>query len=55
MDIKQIRSEGDYDRALRRVEELWDSPKNSARGDELEILATLIKAYERQHYPIDLH
>jgi HTH-type transcriptional regulator / antitoxin HigA len=54
MDIKPIRSEADYDRALRRVERLWDSPKNSPRGDELDILATLIEAYERQHYPIDL-
>ncbi|MGB8540609.1 MAG: transcriptional regulator [Candidatus Acidiferrales bacterium] len=54
MDIKRIRSEADYDRALRRVERLWDSPKNSARSDELDILATLIEAYERQHYPIDL-
>ena len=54
MDIKPIRSEADYDRALHRVEKLWDSPKNSSRGDELDILATLIEAYERQHYPIDL-
>jgi HTH-type transcriptional regulator/antitoxin HigA len=54
MDIKPIRSEADYDSALRRVERLWDSPKNSPRGDELDILATLIEAYERRHYPIDL-
>jgi HTH-type transcriptional regulator/antitoxin HigA len=54
MDIKPIRSEADYERALRRVEKLWDSPKNSPRGDELDILATLIEAYERRHYPIDL-
>jgi HTH-type transcriptional regulator/antitoxin HigA len=54
MDIRPIRSEADYDRALRRVERLWDSPKKSARSDELDILATLIEAYERQHYPIDL-
>ena len=54
MDIKPIRTEADYDRALRRVEKLWDSPKGSAQSDELDILATLIEAYERQHYPIDL-
>jgi HTH-type transcriptional regulator/antitoxin HigA len=52
MDIKPIRSEADYDRALRRVERLWDSPKKSARSDELDTLATLIEAYERDHYPI---
>jgi HTH-type transcriptional regulator/antitoxin HigA len=54
MDIKPIRSEADYERALRRVEKLWDSPKGSAGSDELDILATLIEAYERQHYPADL-
>jgi HTH-type transcriptional regulator/antitoxin HigA len=54
MDIKPIRSEADYERALRRVERLWDSPEGSARSDELDILATLIEAYERRHYPIDL-
>jgi HTH-type transcriptional regulator / antitoxin HigA len=54
MDIKPIRLEADYERALRRVEELWDSPEGSAEGDELDILTTLIEAYEREHFPIDL-
>ena len=54
MDIKPIKREADYERALRRVEELWDSAESSAESDELEILATLIEAYEREHYPIDL-
>jgi HTH-type transcriptional regulator/antitoxin HigA len=54
MDIRPIRKEQDYERALRRVEELWDSPEGSAESDELDILATLIEAYEREHYPIHL-
>ena len=54
MDIKPIRGEADYERALRRVEELWDSPEGSAESDELDILATLIEAYEQEHYPIEL-
>lgn len=54
MDIKPIREEADYERALRRVEELWDSPEGSVESDELDILTTLIEAYEREHYPIDL-
>lgn len=54
MDIKPIRGEKDYERALRRVEELWDSPEGSAESDEVEVLATLIEAYERDHYPIGL-
>jgi HTH-type transcriptional regulator / antitoxin HigA len=54
MAIKPIRCEADYERALRRVEALWDSPEGSAESDELDVLATLIEAYEREHYPIDL-
>lgn len=54
MDIKPIKREADHEHALRRVEELWDSPEGSTESDELEILTTLIEAYEREHYPIDL-
>ena len=54
MAIKPIRSEADYQRALRRVEALWDSRQGSPASDELDVLATLIEAYEREHYPIDL-
>ena len=54
MEIKPIRSETDYERALRRVEQLWGSPKGTAQGDELDVLATLTEAYEREHYPMDL-
>jgi HTH-type transcriptional regulator/antitoxin HigA len=54
MDIKPIRDEADYQRALRRVEELWGSKDGSAESDEMDIVTTLIEAYEREHYPIDL-
>jgi HTH-type transcriptional regulator / antitoxin HigA len=54
MEIAPIRSETDYDRALRRIEELWNARERSPESDELEVLATLVEAYERQHYPIDL-
>ena len=54
MDIKPIRDEADYEEALRRVEELWNSLEGSAESDELDILTTLIEAYEHEHYPIDL-
>jgi hypothetical protein len=53
MDIKPIRAEADYERALRRVEELWDAPDGSAESDELEMLAALIEVYEREHYPME--
>src|ERR1700676_4616080 len=54
MNVKPIRNEHDYDQALGRVEALWDSPKGSRESDELGVLVTLIEAYEREHYPIDL-
>jgi HTH-type transcriptional regulator/antitoxin HigA len=54
MDIKPIRGEADYERALRRMEELWNSREGSAESDELDILATLIEANEQEHYPIEL-
>jgi HTH-type transcriptional regulator/antitoxin HigA len=54
MEIKPIRNEQDYRNALSRVEALWDCPKPSPECDELDVLATLVEAYEREHYPIDL-
>jgi len=54
MLIRPIRSEADYDEALRRVEALWGSTSGTAKGDELDVLVPLIEAYERQHHPVDL-
>jgi HTH-type transcriptional regulator/antitoxin HigA len=54
MEIRPIRNEADYDQALGRVETLWGAAPQTAAGDELEVLVTLIEAYEREHYPIDL-
>ena len=54
MNIKPIKDERDYTTALRRVQELWNSPKGSAQGDELDVLVTLVEAYEREHFPVDL-
>ena len=54
MDIKPIKSERDYEQALQRVESLWKAPEGSAESEELDVLATLIEAYEREHFPIDL-
>jgi HTH-type transcriptional regulator / antitoxin HigA len=54
MDIKPIRGEADYERALRRVEELWNASEGSTESDGLDILATLIEAYEREHYTVEL-
>jgi len=54
MEIKPIKNERDYEEVLRRVESLWNSPEGSAAHDELDVLATLIEAHEREHYSIDM-
>jgi len=50
---RPIRSERDYDRALAEVEELRGAKAGTPKGDRLDILATLIDAYETEHYPMD--
>ncbi len=51
--LKPIRSEGDYEEALAEAGRLWGAPAGTPDGDRLDILATLIDAYEAQHYPLD--
>ena len=52
-DIKPIRSEADYEAALTEVERLWGARSGTPEGDRLDVLATLIDAYESEHHPID--
>lgn len=54
MNIKPIKTEQDYNEALERLEVIFDAPKGSPEGDELEILGILIENYEDAHFPIDL-
>ncbi|HET6545701.1 MAG TPA: transcriptional regulator [Rhodanobacteraceae bacterium] len=54
MDIKPIRTAADYRAALRDVESLMDAKARTPAGDRLDVLATLIEAYERHHFPMDL-
>jgi len=53
MEIKPIKTEKDYDRALERLELIFDASPNSKEGDEAEILSLLIENFENKHYPID--
>jgi HTH-type transcriptional regulator/antitoxin HigA len=53
MDIKAIKTEDDYNQALRRLENIFHAPVESNEGDEAEILSILIEKYEDEHYPID--
>jgi HTH-type transcriptional regulator/antitoxin HigA len=52
-EIHPIRSEADYEAALSEVERLWGACSGTPEGDRLDILATLIDAYESEHYPMD--
>jgi HTH-type transcriptional regulator / antitoxin HigA len=52
-ELKPIRSEADYESALAEVERLWGAKSGTPDGDRLDVLATLIDAYEAEHYPID--
>ncbi len=52
MDIHPVRTEAEYDAALLDVERLWGATAGTPESDHLEVLATLISAYEEQHHPI---
>ena len=53
MSIKPIKTEKDYQQALKRLEKIFDSRSGTKEGDELEILSMLIEKYEETKYPID--
>jgi HTH-type transcriptional regulator/antitoxin HigA len=52
-NVRPIRSKKDYEEALKEVERLWGARLGTAEGDLLDVLATLIDAYEAAHYPMD--
>ena len=52
MTIKPIKTNKDYQNALKRLEVIFDSKKGSPEGDELEILGILLEKYEDEHFPI---
>jgi len=54
MNIAPIRNEQDYQKALTRLEDIFDSKKGTEEGDELEILSILIDRYENENFPIGL-
>ena len=54
MDIKPIRTKRDYEGALRTIETLMTTKRGTAEGDQLDVLATLVEAYEAKHFPLDL-
>ena len=54
MEIKPIKTDADYRAALKEVESLMTAEPGTLEGEKLDILVTLIEAYERTHFPLDL-
>lgn len=52
MDIKPVRTSKDHRAALAEVERLWDAKPGTPEHDRLEVIVTLIEAYETKHHPI---
>lgn len=54
MDIKPIRNRRDYEAALRSIETLMTAKRGTPEGDTLDVLTTLVEAYEAKQFPLDL-
>jgi HTH-type transcriptional regulator/antitoxin HigA len=54
MDIAPVKSQRDYRRVLKEIEGLMSARRNTPQGDRLDVLVTLVEAWERKHYPLDL-
>ena len=50
MNIRPIKTEADYQAALKEIESLFEAAPNTPEGDQLEVLTTLVEAYEEQHF-----
>ncbi len=54
MHLKPIKTEAEHGAALREIERLWGAKEGTTDGDRLEILTTLVEAYEEARFPMDL-
>lgn len=54
MEIKPIKTQRDYKAALRAIEPLMTAKRNTPEGDKLDVLVTLVEAYEARRFPLDL-
>lgn len=54
MDIAPIKNQRDHRRALKEIEGLMTARRNTPEGDRLDVLATLVEAWEARRYPLDL-
>lgn len=53
MNIKPIKTKTDYRAALKEIESLMTAAPNTPDGEKLDVMATLVEAYEAKHYPLD--
>ncbi len=53
MDIKPIKTETDYEEALREIDRLMDAKLDTPEGDQLDVLTTLVEAWEQKHHQIE--
>ena len=54
MEIKPVKTKADYRAALKEIASLMSAKLNTPQGQRLDVLATLVEAYEAKHYPLDL-
>ena len=54
MQVTPIKSQRDYRRVLKEIESLMTAKRNTPEGDRLDVLVTLVEAWEAKHYPLDL-
>ena len=54
MEIKAIRTKADYRAVLKEIETLMSARADTPEGERLDVLATLVEAYEKKHYRFDL-
>jgi HTH-type transcriptional regulator/antitoxin HigA len=52
MNISQIKTQRDYRNALKDIEGLMSAKRNTPEGDRLDVLVTLVEAWELKHYPM---
>jgi len=53
MDIKPIKTEADYEAALEEIDRVMDAEPDTPEGDHLDVLTTLVEAWEQKHYQIE--
>jgi HTH-type transcriptional regulator / antitoxin HigA len=54
MQVTPIKSQRDYRRVLKEIEGLMPAKRRTPEGDRLDVLVTLVEAWEAKHYPLDL-